>query len=85
MTGEGSRFSKSWSKLWPELWLELWNDEQGQATTEYILILAVVITFLISMIKKFIRPAFARLAQGMSQRIEKQFFGANLHQFRIRR
>jgi len=72
---EPSRFLK--------VWIEFLHEESGQATTEYILILAVIMGFLVSIIKKLIQPIFSRMASAMTQRIQNQFFGANLHKFRV--
>lgn len=63
--------------------LRLLKDEEGQATTEYILILAVVCTFLISVVKKLLQPMFAQLLSFAQNFIEKKFFGADLHFYRI--
>lgn len=59
------------------------SDEQGQATTEYILMLAMAVSLCLFVIKKFIRPAFEKLSSTLDKIIQRKLFGANLHQFRI--
>lgn len=34
---------QDFTRLGTRLWMRLWTDEQGQSTTEYILILSVVV------------------------------------------
>lgn len=43
------------SKFWPALGLKLWKDERGQSTTEYILMLAVVVMIAMKFKKTFLQ------------------------------
>ncbi len=61
------------------------SDDQGQATVEYILILSVTVIVAVGVMKKFIVPAFAKMQAALSNNIDKQLFGANMHYYRIRR
>jgi len=53
----------------------------GQALTEYILILFLAITALVTVFK-VLRPAFARLISARSKQLE-QGFGRGVYQYRI--
>lgn len=61
------------------------KSEEAQATTEYMLILSVVATLLIALVNKLIKPAFAKLSDSISNSIQKQLFGMDMHTFRIGR
>jgi Flp pilus assembly pilin Flp len=56
-------------------------DEDGQATTEYILILAVLISLAILLIRDLIRPIMARFTDDLSKIITERLFknGGNMH------
>lgn len=62
----------------------LWREEEGQATTEYILLLAIIVGMLVTLLKKLIAPAYSKLLLAMSNQIEKKIFGVDLHYFPIR-
>lgn len=65
-------------------WLkDLIRDEQGQATTEYFLMLSIVVSLTLMVITKFIRPAFEKLGGQLSDMLEKRLFGVDLHTFRV--
>ena len=59
------------------------NEETAQATTEYILVLAVVVPLLLMVIKKLIQPGFESLTLYVDNLIQKKLFAADLHTFRI--
>ncbi len=61
------------------------QDEEGQATTEYILMLSIITSMLVLLVKKLITPMFTKMTASLTSRIEKEFLGADLHVFRIRR
>lgn len=63
----------------------LLQDEEGQATTEYVMMLSIVTIFLVMTIKNLIQPLFAQLNQYISNSIGTRFFGSNLHYFRVQR
>ena len=56
-------------------------NEEGQATTEYILLMAVVVV-LFSIFKKILGPILFRIGNAASLNINSQL-GGNLHYFRI--
>jgi Flp pilus assembly pilin Flp len=65
-------------------WLtDFYQDEEGQATTEYFLMLSIVVSLTLMVITKFIRPVFERFGNQLSALIEKRLFGADLHTFRV--
>lgn len=58
--------------------------QAGQATTEYILMLSIVVGFVLLLITQFIRPVMTRVTSNLNQYLNQTLFGANLHQIRIR-
>jgi Flp pilus assembly pilin Flp len=64
------------------------QDDQGQAATEYILLLAIAVAMAVLVINKLIRPGLQGLANRLKHTIEARFFppdGSAFHQLRIRR
>jgi len=57
-------------------------DEDAQATTEYVLILAVLVTLAILVTRDLIRPVFAHFSENLTRIINEQFFngGPGMHQ-----
>jgi len=59
-------------------------DEAGQASTEYMLMLAIGMAMTISVIKKFIQPYLAKLADTFSAQMQNALFNkANMHSLHI--
>ena len=50
-----------------------WQEEEAQATTEYVLILAVLVSIAILLIRDLIRPVVDRLGDSLSKQIESMF------------
>lgn len=48
-------------------------EEDGQATTEYVLILAVLVSIAILLIRDLIRPLVDRMGETLSKQIESMF------------
>ncbi len=61
----------------------LFQDESAQATTEYMLMLAVAITIAVAMIKKVLQPAYDRLKVALADQLEKNLFGGNMHSLKV--
>jgi hypothetical protein len=61
----------------------LWQEESGQATTEYILMLAVSLALGIIVIKNFLQPVAKRIQDYAVGRMNTLLFGADLHQIRL--
>jgi Flp pilus assembly pilin Flp len=61
-----------------------WQDEQGQATTEYILMLSMLIALFLSF-KKIMSKALQKLTKNLTDSLQNQFLKADLHHFRIGR
>jgi hypothetical protein len=61
--------------------------QRGQAATEYILLLAIMMGLIILLMKQIIRPGFERIKAVMTERLEGQLFpgGKAFHQYRLRR
>ena len=58
-------------------------NEKGQATTEYILMLAISVTLIIVVSKNLVRPILNSLASELGQQIENRLF-RNFHHFPVR-
>lgn len=59
-------------------------DDKGQATTEYILMLAIIVGLTIIAIKTLIRPVYEALRENLTKRIDETLFKeGNLHHIRI--
>jgi hypothetical protein len=65
--------------------IHLFIDEGGQATTEYLLLLSITVSLLMTVIKVFIKPTFTKLMSAVENNIQNKLFGADLYTFRIRR
>jgi Flp pilus assembly pilin Flp len=61
------------------------QDEKGQAAVECVLLLSIAMSFGVLIIRKFVKPVFAKLSQMLTQSFNTQLFGANLHYFRMKR
>lgn len=61
------------------------RDEDGQASAEYILMLAVGVAMAITLVRKFIRPILARLAEAYSAQLSTLFSKANMHSLKVGR
>jgi hypothetical protein len=61
------------------------GDESGQATTEYILMLAIIVILFLIMLKQLIKPMFASLLKALNKKYENFFAPENLHNFPVRR
>lgn len=57
------------------------TDEDAQATTEYVLILAVLVTLAILVTRDLIRPVFSRFSENLTRIINEELFndGAGMH------
>jgi Flp pilus assembly pilin Flp len=61
----------------------LWREQSGQATTEYVLMLAVSLAVGIIVIKNFLQPMAKRIQDYAVGRMNSLLFGADLHQIRL--
>ncbi len=64
---------------------QLYKEETAQASTEYILVLSIVVGLLMILLNKLIKPTYAKLLTTLSRQIQAQLSSANLHSFRIPR
>jgi len=55
------------------------HDENAQATTEYVLILAVIVSIAILLVRDLIQPVLARMNATLTRAIEKMFNPATMH------
>jgi Flp pilus assembly pilin Flp len=67
------------------LWRDFRDDEGGQATSEYTLILVIIVAICLLVIKNFARPMYARLSKLVVGNIEKTFLTGDLHRFNVGR
>lgn len=59
-------------------------DDSGQTSIEYILMLVIGAAMALSVIKKFLQPIFAQLADSISNQLQSTLFNkANMHSLRI--
>ncbi|MGK5083749.1 hypothetical protein WDW37_10640 [Bdellovibrionota bacterium FG-1] len=63
--------------------LNLFSDEQGQATTEYILMLAIAVGLFV-IVMRMLKPIMVRLQKAIATRLQNMLFG-DFHRFRIGR
>ncbi len=63
--------------------LNFLRDEEGQATTEYILMLSIAVMMAVMVMKKLIGPVYAKLAGAVSNSLQNKLFNTNLHVFKI--
>jgi len=61
------------------------REENGQATVEYMLLLAVVVSIAIYALKKIGKPLFLRISRAVDGQIKDFFKPSKLHYFRIGR
>lgn len=63
--------------------IQFMDDEEAQATTEYILMLSIVTSFAVLIIKNLIKPAMKKLTGAVSKQLNNLLLGADLHTFRV--
>lgn len=61
------------------------NNQSGQSTVEYILILAIVAVVSAIVLRDVLKPAIDRVRVRVSQGVESLFQPENLHSFPIRK
>ena len=57
------------------------SDQKGQATTEYILMLTVMVGLTVLVMKKAIGPVFTMLGTAVNSTVQKRLMAADLHSF----
>ncbi|MFL5812894.1 MAG: hypothetical protein ACJ763_04905 [Bdellovibrionia bacterium] len=60
------------------------RSQLGQATTEYILVLAMVVSVFLLVFKGVLFPKLQQLQTQLSKRIESMYSGDNLHQLNFK-
>lgn len=63
----------------------LGGKPSGQAITEYLFLLAFAVGILMTLFKSLIAPKLTQLTTSVSQKIERQFLGSDLHYFPVGR
>ena len=62
------------------------SNTQGQATTEYVLILSIAVLLSVLVVRKLILPYATILAEHLSASVEKKIFSPkSMHSVRIKR
>lgn len=59
------------------------QDDRAQASTEYILMLAIVVSLFLLAMKNLIQPAFQALKQGVGNQINRVLFNGDMHSIRL--
>jgi Flp pilus assembly pilin Flp len=63
---------------------DLFYNEQGQATTEYILVLAVAISLFMIVFNQLLKPFFTQIKTQLTQSFQNRLFSSgNLHHFPV--
>lgn len=62
---------------------KFWEDEQAQATTEYILMLIAALSFFMMLYAKLLKPIVLNLGTTISSQIQSSFFGGDFHHLNI--
>jgi hypothetical protein len=62
---------------------DVYQDENAQATVEYILMMAIAVTFVLTFARRFIKPFYEKLENAISSRWEGLFQSGNMHRFKI--
>jgi len=70
-------------RLVVKLVMRLLRDERAQATTEYILMLMVAVSFFMLLYTKLLSPVVFALKDKISQQIKTAIFNGNFHQLNI--
>jgi Flp pilus assembly pilin Flp len=66
-----SRLPRRFVRRWASQFV---RDTSGQATTEYVLILAVIVTIALLVIRDLVQPLLARFTESISKTIEEKMF-----------
>ena len=62
---------------------DLWCDDRAQATTEYILMLAIAVMLFMLVWKQLLKPMYDKLQDTLSKRFQN-LFGTDFHRFPMR-
>jgi ethanolamine transporter EutH len=60
------------------------RNHEGQAVSEYMVLLVVCVGFLMMVVSKLIVPVYKSLASTVSKKIENGIFSMDMHHYRIR-
>ena len=63
--------------------MRLIKNRRGQATVEYILMLAVMVGFTLLVITRLIKPAFEKISNSVNKSLEDKLIHTDLHFFKI--
>jgi Flp pilus assembly pilin Flp len=64
--------------------MRLYRNKQGQATTEYILILAFVVALIATLFKGLLLPQLKNAEARLEKNLNAMFSGDNLHHLNFR-
>lgn len=59
------------------------REEEGQAVTEYILLMAIMVSFAVMIIKALIRPMYDRISTLLANGVENRLLKADFHTFKV--
>jgi hypothetical protein len=60
------------------------RNKEGQAVSEYMLLLVVCIGLLMIVITKLIAPAYNALTKAVSRKVESTIFSMDMHYYKVR-
>jgi hypothetical protein len=63
--------------------MNLIRDQKAQASAEYILMLALAVSFVLILVKKLLEPAFAKFSAALQKKFDDFLGGADLHHLKI--
>ena len=59
--------------------------EDAQATTEYILLVAIAVFLVLLVLKKVVLPVITAIKTNLGKKIDQSIFGADMHKLKIHR
>jgi Flp pilus assembly pilin Flp len=63
----------------------LFADTDGQASIEYVLMLAIAVSLAVLVMRKLLKPLFGKLNEVLAKRMEGMLSSGNLHQIKLSR
>ncbi|NBU21520.1 hypothetical protein EBS43_08980 [bacterium] len=64
-------------------WIGLFDDQEAQATTEYILMLSIIVGSFVLIFRSWLGPMFSKMMRNISGMIDNRLSKADLHTLRF--
>lgn len=71
-------------KQLPKKPTQVLGGQQGQATTEYVLLLAIVLSFFVLIARSVLFPKLQQLQSQFAAKIQSMYSGDNLHRLNFK-